>query len=82
MNFIIERNVPIPAAATGKGKAGKWSSLALAMSVGDSVLLENDSEARTLYQALRKSGGKGAQRKIMQTEGDKTWQAYRVWRTQ
>ena len=81
MTFIIERNVPIPEAAFGGKKGGKWTSLALAMNVGDSVLLNDDRQARTLYQALRKAGGSGAQRKISKTDNGKTWEEYRVWRT-
>ena len=80
MAFIIERNVPIPEATRGTNKNGKWSGLAKCMDVGDSVLLNDHKEARTLYQALRKMGCNGAQRKGRHTEDDKTWQAYRVWR--
>ena len=82
MTFIIERNIPIPERVRGTGKSGEWSSLATTMSVGDSVLLKDKFEARNLYQALRKAGRGGSQRQVMQTEGDKTWQAYRVWRTE
>jgi len=81
MTFIIERNVPIPEASFGKKRGGKWTSLALAMTVGDSVLLKDDKQARTLYQAIRKAGGRASQRKVNQTEDGKTWDAYRVWRT-
>ena len=81
MTFIIERNIPIPEANRGAGKKGEWSSLASTMGVGDSVLLKDKFEARSLYQALRNAKRGGSQRQVMHTEGDKTWQAYRVWRT-
>jgi len=81
MTFIIERNVPIPEASFGRKRSGKWTSLALALTVGDSVMLKDHKQARMLYQAIRKAGGRASQRKVNQTEDGKTWDAYRVWRT-
>lgn len=80
MTFIIEKNLPIPQAVRGGQKTGKWTALASSMGLGDSVLLENQREARTLYQALNKLGFGGAQRKVDYPKDGAIYKKYRVWR--
>ena len=43
----IESGIPLP-----KGQSGKWKLLALAMKMGDSVLLDTAKEVASLRQAM------------------------------
>ena len=54
----IEKNIPIQ-----ESRNGKWIRLGLSMGIGDSVLLNNQTEACGLFYALHRRGGKIVQRK-------------------
>lgn len=64
MTYIIERNIPVPPKTTGPRSAGKWQQLAEKMQVGDSVELDKQIEAKSLYGALKKASKRCIQRKI------------------
>lgn len=66
----IEKNIPIPPAH----KQGKFYTVGKDMEVGDSVLVEDFSQAQALGNSVRREGGKVAHRKDKENGG------YRVWR--
>lgn len=66
----IESNVPLPARRGVHSEIGKAASQ---MKEGDSVVLNNSSQAMAMCQALRRRGMTGTMRKLP----DET---YRVWR--
>ena len=66
----IEKNIPI---YESNAKFGKWIKLASEMEIGDSVLLNSQSEACGLYQVFARTGGKMVQRKVAHDQ-------FRCWR--
>jgi hypothetical protein len=74
--ITIEKNIPVPS-STGRGRPGKWVSIAAQMEVGDSVLdptYVKKKASHGLTMALRKLGHKTATR----PEGD----GLRIWRVE
>jgi len=66
---VIERGVPVP-----KGNFGRWSSIAVRMQAGDSVVVALEREANSLTTAIRRLGANAKQRREIDGR-------YRVWRT-
>ena len=66
MAFMIQKNVPLPAAATGRGAPSKgYKELLERMEVGDSVVVKRGAVA-SLHQYAKKSGKKIVTRKVDQ----------------
>tara|TARA_R100001126_G_scaffold96053_1_gene68102 strand:+ start:261 stop:482 length:222 start_codon:yes stop_codon:yes gene_type:complete len=70
----IEKNVPLPMA---RGKHGQIRIVADKMNVGDSVVVQNASQAQALVQRLRRQSGGDPAATTRKLDDD----TYRVWRT-
>ena len=76
--FKIEKNVPVPE------HASKWSRLAARMEVGDSVRLENGSQASGLMGAIKRQKFQGVVRCLVENAkgAERAKSPHRVWKVE
>lgn len=68
--YKIEKGIPV------SGSRGQWTRLAESMMVGDSVKIESENRATSLYYAIKRSGFDSKMRALNGEDKGK----YRVWK--
>ena len=71
MHLEIESNIPLPPRTNYQGSI--YKNLAKKMSVGDSVVVKNQIEAKNLYQAIKALNGKSATRQVRKGGEVRVW---------